>query len=110
MHEDVVNWVKLAEYDLGAAEDMMGSSRYLYVLFGCQQAIEKMLKALVVQETEKFPPKTYDLIKLVEITGLSIDEKKKDFMKKLSYYYIETKYPAELEDIIEEIDDSLAKE
>lgn len=110
MQEDIANWVKLAEYDLGTAEDMMASSRYLYVLFGCQQAIEKMLKALVVQETKNFPPKTHDLIKLVEIAGLQIDKKKKDFMKKLSYYYIETRYPAELEDIITEIDDSLGKE
>ena len=81
MHEDVANWVKLAEYDLGTAEDMMGSTRYLYVLFGCQQAIEKILKALVVQETNKFPPKIHDLSKLVEITGLSITERYKVFMK-----------------------------
>ena len=110
MQEDVANWVKLAEYDLGTAEDMIRSVRYLYVLFGCQQAIEKMLKAFVVQETKEFPPKTHDLIKLVEITGLTVDEKKKEFMKKLSYYYIETRYPAELEDIIVEIDEALAKE
>lgn len=53
MKKDAKNWVQIAKYDLETAKAMMNSSRFLYVLFTCQQAVEKMLKALIVEFTKK---------------------------------------------------------
>jgi HEPN domain-containing protein len=39
------NWLELAQYDLAAAADMLDRGRTLYVVFTCQQAAEKALKA-----------------------------------------------------------------
>ena len=50
MEKVVSEWVEISEYDLKTAEAMLATARYLYVAFMCQQAIEKILKALYVQQ------------------------------------------------------------
>lgn len=40
-------WMEQARYDLDTARAMFDSGRYLYVLFCCQQAVEKALKAII---------------------------------------------------------------
>ena len=47
MDKDVKHWFDVSAYDIATAEAMYKSGRYLYVLFMCQQAVEKMLKGLV---------------------------------------------------------------
>ena len=39
-------WLEHAWYDLETAEDMLKNGRWLYVVFMCQQAIEKLVKGL----------------------------------------------------------------
>jgi HEPN domain-containing protein len=90
MEQDVKYWVDLSRYDIDTAKAMLASGRYLYVLFTCQQSIEKMLKALVVKNTDSFPPKIHDLVKLVNIAKIDIETEQKEFLAKLNYYYLET--------------------
>jgi len=99
MDKDILYWINLSKYDIDTAKAMLASRRYLYVLFTCQQAIEKMLKALVVKNTGSFPPKIHDLVKLLTIAGIEAPDEKKEFLAKLNYYYLETRYPAELSEI-----------
>jgi HEPN domain-containing protein len=99
MDKDILYWINLSKYDIDTAKAMLASRRYLYVLFTCQQAIEKMLKALVVKNTGSFPPKIHDLVKLLTIAGIEALDEQKEFLAKLNYYYLETRYPAELSEI-----------
>jgi HEPN domain-containing protein len=99
MDKDILYWISLSRYDINTAKAMLTSRRYLYVLFTCQQAIEKMLKALVIKNTGNFPPKIHDLVKLLTIAGIESTDEKREFLAKLNYYYIETRYPAELSKI-----------
>ena len=78
MEKDIKYWVDLSEYDIKTANAMFKSRRYLYVLFTCQQSVEKILKALVTKNTKQFPPKTHDLLKLAELSKIDIDEIKKE--------------------------------
>ena len=57
MDKDILYWINLSKYDIDTAKAMLASRSYLYVLFTCQQAIEKMLKALVVKTPGVFPLK-----------------------------------------------------
>jgi len=107
---DVKYWVDLSRYDIETAKAMLVSGRYLYVLFTCQQSIEKMLKALVVQNTGSFPPKIHDLVKLVNIAKIDIETEQKEFLAKLNYYYLETRYPRELTEISKQIKKASALE
>ena len=73
---DAERWVELSAYDLTTAEAMLTSGRYLYVLFCSQQAVEKRLKAIIVERTEAFPPRTHDLVKLAQAAGVQLPEKR----------------------------------
>ena len=108
MEEDVKYWIDLAKYDLKTAEAMLQSRRYIYVLFTCQQAVEKILKALVVKASQKFPPRTHDLLKLAQLAKVDLNNEQKEFLAKLSFYYIETRYPEELSKISKSITRKIA--
>ena len=58
---------------------MLDSGRYLYVLFCCQQAVEKMLKAVIVKQTNEFPPRLHNLMRLAEFASLEIPEARAEF-------------------------------
>jgi HEPN domain-containing protein len=95
MDEDIEKWVKIAEYDWQTAAAMVKAGRYLYVLFCCQQAIEKHLKAIIVKETRTFPPRIHDLLKLAATTSLRLSDEQRIFLDRLNTFYIESRYPEE---------------
>ena len=66
----VERWVEQARYDLDTARAMLNSSRYLYVLFCCQQAVEKTIKAIIAKQSNEFPPRIHALIRLAEVAAL----------------------------------------
>lgn len=92
-------WAGQAQYDLDTARAMLASDRRLYVLFCCQQAVEKALKAVVVDRSGEFPPRTHSLPRLIEAAGLQIEPARMDFFAELTSYYIQTRYPEEIESL-----------
>ena len=108
--KDVVYWLNLAEYDLETAEAMLKSQRYIYVLFVSQQALEKALKAAIVKFTNRFPPRIHDLVRLAEVANLNLEKNQKDLLAKLSFYYLESRYPEEIKDLHSQVDKKLASE
>ena len=64
MRKDAGNFIISAEYDLATAEHMLKSGRYIYVVFMCHLALEKMLKAVAVETTNSPAPKTHNLLYL----------------------------------------------
>jgi len=110
MDEDVRNWVTISEYDLGTAEDMLAVGRYVYVLFACQQALEKMLKALITQCSGEMPPRIHDLIELAVRAGLEIDDEQERLFRALNLYYIETRYSSKLIEPEGQVNEELAGE
>ena len=106
--QDILEWVKLSDYDIETARAMQRAGKYLYVLFCCQQAVEKRLKAVVVNVTEEFPPRTHDLIRLMELAKISLTAKQQIFLGKLTTYYIETRYPEEVKELNKKVNRILA--
>jgi HEPN domain-containing protein len=102
MEKDVKYWVDLSSYDLRTAGAMLKTGRYVYVLFMCQQAVEKLLKALVVKRTRSFPPKTHDLERLATICSLAPTPEQSELLRGLTAYYIETRYPEDARKIARE--------
>ena len=97
MSKVVQDWIQRAEYDLQTAKIMLNAGRYLYVAFMCQQAIEKILKAIYIQQKKEFAPRTHNLSYLVDSLELKISQADEDFLLKLTQYYIESRYPEERE-------------
>ena len=86
-------WIKIAEYDLGTAKAMLKTKRYLYVVFMCQQAIEKILKAIYVQQNKNVPPRTHNLLYLADTLKLQVSASDKSLLFDLNQFYISTRYP-----------------
>ena len=100
MNEKTINnWLELARYDLDTASAMLSSGRYLYVSFTCQQAIEKLLKAIFVKKKNCTPPYTHNLIRLCEEIGLmaELSQKQLAFIEQLCSYYIQSRYTEEIQ-------------
>ncbi|HPA45279.1 MAG TPA: HEPN domain-containing protein [bacterium] len=93
MSDAIQQWVDQAQYDLETARAMLKSGRYLYVLFCCQQATEKALKAIIAKQTRKLPPRLHDLIEPANRAGIERDEKQDLLMRSLSECYKKTQYP-----------------
>jgi len=90
-------WAEQARYDMETAQAMLESGRYLYVLFCCQQAIEKALKAIIARRTQEFPPRIHNLPRLAEAAALKPGAAQIDFLAELSAYYIQTRYPEDID-------------
>lgn len=92
--EDITKkWVERAKYDLDTAKAMFDAHRYLYVAFMCQQAIEKILKAIIIDKGKEVL-RTHNLVRLAEIAevyNLMGDETKNLFMD-LTPFAIEARY------------------
>ncbi len=93
--KDIQYWIDISRFDLDTAFSLLNGKKYLYVLFMCQQAVEKMLKGIVTLKTKRFPPRIHDLVKLAKLAGLEKDDIDFEFLDRLSFYYIETRYPEE---------------
>ena len=101
MDEDVAYWLQLARLDLDSARKSLQGDSYLHCVFGCQQALEKLLKSLVVEVTNQPPPRLHNLVRLAALADLTLQPHQEILLSKLSLEYIELRYPEELATIDE---------
>lgn len=94
-NDKVAYWIDIAEYDIGTAESLFKTKRWLYVAFMCHQAIEKTLKAYWCGTREDDPPYTHNHMRLAEGCGLydRMSDEQKDFLDKVTNFNIEARYP-----------------
>ena len=100
MNKQVENWVASAQYDLKTAEHMFVTGRYIYTIFMCHLAIEKVLKAKVHKKTNKTPPRTHNLRYLLEISKTDLPDNSLEFVSKLSDVSIVTRYPEDFKKLL----------
>ena len=111
MDKIVGHWVERAEYDLGTAKAMLDTGRYLYVGYMCQQAVEKLLKAIIARQNKENLP-IHNLSRLVEVAGIRnhLSSCQFDFLAELTPYSIEARYGDYKESLSEIIDEEKARE
>ncbi len=86
-------WIYTAKSDLDTAELLIRESRIIHGLFFCHLAIEKGLKAHVVKATGNIPPKSHNLIYLLDLSNIEFGESFEDFLGILMKYQLEGRYP-----------------
>ena len=90
MRKEVQNWLDQAADDFDGAEFNFQGKRYSIAAFLCQQAVEKALKALLIEKTASFP-RIHDLTRLARLV-----EAPKDIVTKcasISPAYTASRYP-----------------
>lgn len=100
MKEETKNWLDMVDYDLITAKQMFKTGRYVYVIFMCHMAIEKTLKAIVCEETDKVPPKTHDLIYLTSLRNIKLPSNLLDFIGMINNAGIVIRYPEDLSKLV----------
>ena len=90
-------WQDIAQYDLDTAQAMFLAGRWLYVVFMCQQAIEKMCKGLYLLFINDDIPRIHDinslLTRFADKLSEPIDDDKRLLFAKLSAFYLNNRYP-----------------
>lgn len=116
-------WEDIAQYDLETARAMLASSRYLYVVFMCQQSLEKLVKGLFVMFCGSEPPRSHNIAQIFKQVLESGDyefkndagfigkyDKCNEFFIKLLAYYIAERYPSYKEKLSQAVDQQEAAE
>ncbi|GAB4504828.1 MAG: HEPN domain-containing protein [Anaerolineales bacterium] len=95
VEKEVAYWRDLAFKDLQFAGRLIayGEEETLYCFFYFHLALEKALKAHVVKQTKKLPPKTHNLLVLAEMGEVNLSQEQKDFCGRINLYNIEGRYP-----------------
>lgn len=92
MREEILRWWKQAEMDFRGARHAFQYKDHYLVVFLCQQAIEKGIKALVLNKrNEKRLLGSHSLIFLAK--EVKMPEKFYSFLRELTPQYVLTRYP-----------------
>ena len=91
-------WLESAEYDFETGKKLLESKKYPYALFFAHLAIEKILKAIVVKNTEEHAPYTHSLVMLAKNASIDINDQVLDQLAEYMEFHIEARYPDEKKD------------
>ena len=73
-------------------------------------ALEKALKALVTEETQKLPPRTHNLIDLAQRAHVVLSQEQQDFLGKLNNTSVAVRYPANLAEMVSQYPEAIAQD
>ncbi len=107
---DKDEWFLQADYDMDTAEFMFSGERYFYSVFMCHLSIEKALKGIYIQKFREAPPKTHNLLYLLEFINLELPEDMYDFVFTLNRVSVLTRYPDDLNKMLEDYNKEKTKE
>jgi HEPN domain-containing protein len=101
-------WLNHAQYDLKTADSMHQAGRWLYVVFMCQQSVEKLVKALYgLYLNFDAIPRTHNIRRLVNDFADKLTKKiPEDFyalFDVLSRFYINNRYPDYIDDLLTQL-------
>ena len=109
MKKETKNWLDMVDYDLATVQQMFKTGRYVYVIFMCHLAIEKALKAIACEKIDKVPPKTHDLIYLVNLGKIKLAGDLLDFVGIINNAGVVTRYPEDLSELVHSYPEEIAK-
>ncbi len=91
--EIVDYWVTEAEESLSVAEHLFEKEDYSYTLFFGHLAVEKIIKAILVLNTNLQIPRSHNLLRLAQETEIEITEEQKLSLIRITAFNLESRYP-----------------
>lgn len=88
-------WCEGAADDLEAARALLEAGKVRQAAFFVHLAIEKAAKACVVAATRDLPPRSHDLLMLVQRAGILLSEPQREFLARVQTYCLEGRYSTE---------------
>ena len=95
--EKYIYWLELAKYDLESAQAMFATGRWFYVVFMCQQAIEKLCKGLYTLYIDDNVPKIHNIKQIFmcfeDKLSVPVNPDRYNLFDALSAFYLTNRYP-----------------
>ena len=91
MRVETGRWLRYADDELETARVTLAGGRWGATSFHAQQAVEKALKALWLEQKSAEPPRVHDLVHLAE--EVSLPSQWNEELDALSRVYIVARYP-----------------
>jgi HEPN domain-containing protein len=87
-------WTRSADEDWLTVEVMFTAKRYLHGLFWAHLMLEKLTKASWVKNhAENIPPKTHNIVWLLEESGIDLGEEITAFLMEFNRFQLSSRYP-----------------
>jgi len=86
-------WVQRAEADLEMCDVALELGSREICLFHCHEAVEKILKAIWLEQRGEQAEKTHSLPYLARELSLNLSDEQRDFLRKLYLQLIPSRYP-----------------
>jgi len=93
MKPETERWFRRAEEDLSAAELALDHGLLSICMFQNHEAIEKILKAIWIDTRGELAEKTHNLPYLASELQLPLSHAQKEFLRKLYWELIPSRYP-----------------
>ena len=93
MKPETENWTNIAQGDIEMAALALEHNYLRAAPFHSHEGIEKVLKAIWVERRGGQPEKTHNLPYLANELRLELSDEQKEFLRKLSWELIPSRYP-----------------
>jgi len=88
-------WIVSAKHDLDVAETLFQNEKYDWCLFLAHLVLEKVFKALYVQNIGEMAPRIHDLVRMANMAEIEFKEETLEFLDAVNTFNISTRYPDE---------------
>jgi HEPN domain-containing protein len=103
------NWLKIAKYELSAAEALFKNELYLKSVEHCHAALEKLLKGLITSNDQE-APRIHDLLRLASLALVeNLQSEITPILDEVNRCYMISRYPDDIDDLLEEINNTEAE-
>jgi len=89
----ILYWQTGAEEDWEVAIQLIESNKIRHGLFFLHMALEKILKAHICRNIKDVAPRTHNLVRLAELSGIVFEQKQQDLLAEINPFNIEGRYP-----------------
>ncbi len=91
-NEIVKFWRDRAEDDRITAKTLLEAKRYSAALFFVHLSIEKILKALIIERTDKAAPFIHDLLSLANVIKIELSSEQEKLLREINTFNIAARY------------------
>lgn len=93
--EVATRWVTSAQDALSTVDVLYKAKKYNHALFFLHLSLEKLLKAIIIMNTNDAPPSIHDLVRLATSATIVVDEKMLSVLAEISTFNIAARYDEE---------------
>lgn len=91
--EKIKYWLKTSHQDWTVSKHLFEKGDYTYALFFGHLTVEKVLKAIFVNQHKDTPPFSHNLIYLAEEAEIELSEEKIELLEEITDFNLEARYP-----------------